>query len=133
LLAEQRIAEDHVGSVVLIAQLLQFVGDVRDRPCAIAGEDPDEDNRCRIPDSRAGEQRIPTSDRPRRPLDAEFAAPIFGDQIPPRKRSSKSSICSLTTSQSDVAEGEAHHARFRLAAQDEVAVVAEEFRQSSRP
>src|SRR5439155_12032569 len=40
LLGEERIAEDHVRAPILAAQLLELVGDVRNRPRAIAGENP---------------------------------------------------------------------------------------------
>ena len=86
LLAEQRVAEDHVRLPHLIAQPLDLVDDVLDRARAVAGEDPVLTVGAELGTAPARQQREPAADRPRRPPDADPPAAILGDQIPPRKR-----------------------------------------------
>src|SRR5262249_58938028 len=86
LLAEQRIAEDDVRPRHVIAQPLDFIDDVLDRPRAITREDPVRAVRAELGTAAAREQRITAADRTRRPLDPEAVAAILGDEIPARER-----------------------------------------------
>src|SRR6185295_11101051 len=86
LLGEQRIAEDDVRPRHLVAQPLDLIDDVLNRPRPVAGEDAVRAIGAELRTAAAGEQREAAADRPRRPLDPELPPAIFGDQIPARKR-----------------------------------------------
>src|SRR5580765_2501232 len=86
LLAEQRIAEDHVRTPHLIAQALDLVDDVGDRPGPIASEDAVRAVGAELRTSAAGEQRKAAADWSRRPLNAEPALAALGDEIPSGER-----------------------------------------------
>src|SRR6185503_15439477 len=120
LLAEERIAEDHVRLRILIAEPLHLVRDVGDRACAIAREDSVRAVRAELGAAAAREQRIPAADRPRRPPDPERLAAILGDEIPPRKRQRVEIVDLLAHDDArwNVASGHAHDGGFGLAVQD---------------
>ena len=128
LFGEQRIAENHVRAAHQIAQPLHLVDDVRDRPRAVAGQNPVRAIRAELRAPAAREQRKAAAHRPRRKSDARLEPAILGDQIPARKRQ-RVQIVDLFADRHparDVALRQAHHARFRLAVEDEVGVVAEQ-------
>ena len=75
-----------------------LVDDVRDRPRAVAGQDPVRAVSAELGAAAAREQRIAAADRPRRPLDAELAPRSSVTRSQRGNGSeSRSSICSLTT------------------------------------
>ena len=125
LFAEQRIAEDHVGTPHLVAQPLDLVDDVGDRPGAIAGEDAMRAVGAELRTSAAGEERKAAADRPRRPLNAEPARAALGDEIPPGKRQRIEVLNFLADGDPgrNDALRDAHDTGFGLAVQDEVAVI----------
>ncbi len=127
LLAEQRVAEDDVRPRMLIAQPLQFIRDVRDRPRPVACENPVRTVRAELGAATAGEQRIPAADRPREPFGAHPSA-VLGDQIPARKRQRVQIVDLLADDDAvrDLSLCQPHHGGFGLAVQDEIAMIGEE-------
>ena len=65
LLGEQRIAEDDVRPPELIAQPLELVDDVGDRPGTVTGQDPVRAIRAEFRAPPARQQREAAADRPR--------------------------------------------------------------------
>ena len=78
----------------------------------------------------AGEQRVAAAHRARRPFDAELPLAILRDEIPARERQGIEVVDLLADDVSigNVALGDPHDARFRLAVENEIAVIGEELR-----
>ena len=135
LLGEQRIAEDDVRMAHAIRQPLDFIDDVRDRSRAVPRQDAVRAVRTEFRAAAAGEQRVSAADRARRPLDAEPAAAILRDQIPARERQ-RIEIVDLFAHDHPRRNlpglRQTDRRRFRLAVEDEVAVVGEQLRHLRR-
>ncbi len=130
LLAEQRIAEDHVRPRVPIAQPFELVDDVADRPRAITGDDAVRAVGAELGAAAACEQRVATAHWPGRPLEPEVRL-AAAHEIPARERQrvEVGDRVARRHAPRDGAARQLHHAGFRLAVQDEIAVALEEPRQ----
>ena len=133
LFGEERIAEDDVRPLDLIAQPLHLVHDVRDRPRAVAGQNPVRAVGAELRAAAAREQRVAAADGAREELEAHPRA-IFGDQIPARERQRIEIVDLLADDRAlrDDALRQPHDRRFRLAVEDEIAVVGEQLRHLRR-
>src|ERR1019366_275473 len=85
LFGEERIAEDDVRPLDLVAEAFHLVHDVRDRPRAVAGQNPVRAVGAELRTSAAREQREAAADGAREELEAHPRA-IFGHQIPAWER-----------------------------------------------
>src|SRR6185312_995151 len=135
LFAEEGIAEDDVRLAHGVAQPLDLVHDVPDRSRAITRENPVRAVGAELGTPAAGEQRVAAADRTRRPLDAEAAPAVLGDEVPARERQ-RVEVVDLFRDRNPGRDHarlrEAHHAGFGFALEDEVAVALEELRHLRR-